>query len=99
MERIDQFNRAHAQPHMGAAITVDRRHGRTQIQPKFGIGLAEADGARPNDQLFVADGAQHRLIEARRPVEIAHRNGDVIDHCRTILVPPDAMEHAPANLM
>src|SRR4029450_14071793 len=73
---------------MGAAITVDRRHGRTQIQPKFGIGLAEADRAGPNDELYVADATQRRLIEARRPVEVAHRNGDVIDHCRTILVPP-----------
>jgi len=29
---------------------------------------------------LVADGAQHRLIEMRRGVEIANCDGDVIDH-------------------
>jgi hypothetical protein len=54
------------------AIAVDRHHGRAQIEPKLGIGLAEPDGARPNDKLFVADRTQHRLIETSRAVEIAH---------------------------
>src|SRR5262249_58933634 len=49
MERIDQFHRAHAQPHMDAAVTVNWGHSRAQVEPKFGIGLAKADGTRPNN--------------------------------------------------
>jgi hypothetical protein len=50
---------------MRAAIGADWRQARAQIEPEFGIAFAEADGARANDELLVADGAQHRLIEMR----------------------------------
>lgn len=65
MERVDQFDRPHAQRHVGAPVDLDRRHGRTQVEPKFRIGLAEADGPRSNDELLVTDGGQYPLIEAR----------------------------------
>jgi len=80
MKRIDYFARAHAQRRMRAAIGVDREKARAQIDPEFGIAFAEADGARANDELLVADGAEHRLIEPHRGVEIANCDGDVIDH-------------------
>src|SRR5215471_17242099 len=58
MEGIDQVDRAYAQRRVGAAIGLDRYHGRTQIEPEFRIALAEADGAGANDELFVTDRAQ-----------------------------------------
>jgi len=66
---------------MRPGIPVDRHHGRAQIEPKFGIGLAEAHGARANDELFVADRTKYRLIEPCGPVEIANCDGDMVDHC------------------
>src|SRR6516162_375666 len=80
MEGIDQVDRAYAQRRVGAAIGLDGYHGRSQVEPKFRIALAEAEGARANDELFVTDRAQHRLIETRRAVEIANCNGDMVDH-------------------
>src|SRR5262249_12960328 len=82
MEGIDQLGRAHAQAHVGAAVVWDRRHRGTQVEPELGIFLAEADGVWSRLELGVADRAQHRFIEAHGPVEIAHGDGDVIDHCR-----------------
>src|SRR5215475_11235372 len=55
MEGIDQVDCADAQRRVGAAIGLDGYHGRAQIEPKFRIALAEADGARANDELFVTD--------------------------------------------
>ena len=80
MEGIDQLGRAHAQRRMRPGVAIDGRHGRAQIEPKFGIGLAEAHGARTNDELFITDRTKHCLIEACGPVEIANCDGDVINH-------------------
>ena len=80
MEGVDQFGRAHPQRHMRPRIGRDERHRRTQIDPELRILLAEADGLRAILQPLVADRAQHGLIEARRPVEVAHADGDMVDH-------------------
>ena len=65
---------------MRAAIGGRRRRVGAQIDPKFRILLAEADGRRTRFQFGVADGAEHGFIEARGAVEVTHSNGDVIDH-------------------
>src|SRR6266480_4228046 len=40
---------------------------------------------RANLESLVTDRAQHGSVEARRPVEITHRDGDVVDHERYII--------------
>src|SRR4051794_2598564 len=55
MERVDQFDRAHPQPHMRTAIAGDGRHGGSQVDPELRVSLAEADGRRAGLQLRVAD--------------------------------------------
>src|SRR4051794_16555993 len=90
MERVDQFDRAHAQPHMRTAIAGDGRHGGSQVDPKLRVSLAEADGRRAGLELRVADRAQHDLVEARCLVEIANANGDVVDHRRLTPARPSA---------
>src|SRR4249919_3562254 len=37
MERVDEFNRAHAQPHMRTVIAGDGRHRGSQVDPKLRV--------------------------------------------------------------
>jgi hypothetical protein len=50
--------------------------------PAFRIALAEAERARLHPQFPVAERAEHGFVEASGRFEIAHRDGDVIDHER-----------------
>src|SRR4051812_37491565 len=80
MERVDHLGRAGAQANVRAVVRRQRFHIGTRIEPELGIFLTEANGRAANLQWFVADGAEHGLVEAHRARQIADSDGDVIDH-------------------
>src|SRR5215211_8781763 len=65
---------------MSAAIGLRLRHRRAVVEPDLRIGLAKADGERPNHELFVAERRQHLLVEGGAGGKIAHRDRGVVDH-------------------
>ena len=74
MERIDIAGCLRAQANMVAALEWDPRHALAQIDPEFGIGLAESDRDQPRQ----AERRARCLIEARGSFEVADADGDVI---------------------
>src|SRR3569833_1201926 len=80
VEGVDQIGRACAEAHMCAAVRRCRLQVTTQVDPELGILLAEADGGRALLQRGEAERAEHGLVETRRGGEIAHGNGDVVNH-------------------
>src|SRR6266702_6465554 len=69
---------AHAD--VGAGIGRDRRHAGAMVEPEFRIALAESHGRGAIAQPGIADRAEHRLVETCGSIEVANRNGDVVDH-------------------
>src|SRR5467141_1255192 len=65
---------------MGAVALENREHLGPMIEPELAVTLAEGHRLGPDLELGIADPRQHRLVEARRDVEIAHRDGDMVDH-------------------
>src|SRR5690242_6020318 len=84
MERIDLGSRFCAKADMAAALRRNLRHLRAQIDPEFGIALAEADGARACDQQRKAERRQRAFVKARRALEVADADRDVVDHLSKI---------------
>src|SRR6185312_4093763 len=63
-----------------AGLGRQHEHLGPMIEPELRIALAEPDRRRPHLELAEAEARQHRLVKGRRPHEIAHRDGDVVDH-------------------
>ena len=61
---IDRIGGSRAKADVHAALRRDRRHAGAQIDPEFGIGLAEADGR----------GARHQPRQAERAPGSLHRS-------------------------
>jgi hypothetical protein len=53
---------------------------RAMIEPEFALFLAKPDGGRMNLQLRQTDRRQDLLIEPCAGGQVAHADGDVIDH-------------------
>ena len=71
---------------------------------RIGEVLAAPEMAHCAKHIYVAvernaPGCINRPRPGRRDNKVAHRNGNVVDHCRAILVPQDAIEHVCANVI
>jgi hypothetical protein len=77
---IDDGGRARAQGDVDAAVRRNRCHVIAQVEPELRVSFAEADGGGARLQPGEAEGAEHRFVEARGTAEVAHGDGDVVDH-------------------
>jgi hypothetical protein len=81
MERVDRRTVGRAQANMHAAVVGDAAHVAAPVDPEFRIFLAIADGRiRPFAQFRHAERRQERGVERLRLFQIAHGDGDVVDH-------------------
>ena len=83
VETIDLVPRARPQAHMRAAVAVAGHRG-AQVDPEFGVALAEADRRRSHHELRVTERAERRLVKALRLGKRAHPDRDMVDHA----IPP-----------
>src|SRR5712671_7906524 len=97
VERVDCGRRRGAQADMGAVALENREHLGPMIEPELAVTLAEGHRLGPDLELGIADPRQHRLVEARRGVKIAHRDGDVVDHGTRVPVLAMKREWRAAN--
>ena len=82
MEGVDGVFASGAQRDMDAGRLGLRRKTLAQVEPQFGIVLAEADTDAAIDDFAQAQGLEHVLVEGGAFRHIADRDGDVIDHGR-----------------
>src|SRR6185437_4981602 len=88
MEAIDRLAGSRTQADMRAAIGGDRRHIGATVDPEFGVFLAIADRrAGPFTQLAHPERCQQRFVEPRARGNIAHANGNVVDHSSLLSSP------------
>src|SRR5689334_10169508 len=81
MEVLDRPRIGGAQTDMHSAVSRDRRHPCTAIDPEFRIFLAETDrGVRPFAQFAHSERRQQSGVERLCRIQIAYRERDMIDH-------------------
>ena len=80
MEGVDGLGTGRAQADMHAGVR--RGESRPVIDPELGVAFAVADRAGVFAQRGEPKRAEHGIVEAPRPVEVAHADGDMVDHCR-----------------
>jgi hypothetical protein len=80
MKRLHRLHARCPQANVIAGVRICRRHGAAFVQPELRIFLAEADAAGPGHEFAVSQRCQQRLVETSARFEIAHSDGDVVDH-------------------
>ena len=81
MECVDGLCRRSTQTNVHAAFGLKGRHIGTAVDPELRIGFAVTDGGvRPLPQFGEPERRQQRGIESLRRLDVAHRDGNVVDH-------------------